>query len=134
MTDARRWFGAKARLAVRVWADFALVHLYLRRWPLPEAVTRLGGGKAESGWPREPVQLGRIIARLLTVGRVEARCLTRSLVLFRQLRRSGLPAELVIGIPRVAETTDAHAWVELFGKDVGPPPGRGQHAELARYS
>ena len=28
---------------------------------------------------------------------------------------------------------DAHAWVELAGVDVGPPPGRNGHVELARY-
>ena len=48
------------------------------------------------------------------------------------LRRIPLP-ELVIGLPREPKDKDAHAWVELHGMDVGPPPGRGLHEELARY-
>jgi hypothetical protein len=40
---------------------------------------------------------------------------------------------LVIGLPREAITKDAHAWVELDGTDVGPPPGRAGHEPMARF-
>lgn len=40
---------------------------------------------------------------------------------------------LVIGLPEEPVDERAHAWVELEGRDVGPPPGRGNHVELARY-
>ena len=39
-------------------------------------------------------------------------CLTRSLVLERMLRRSGLAAELRIGVERSNGNFAAHAWVE----------------------
>jgi hypothetical protein len=53
--------------------------------------------------------------------------------LFRLLREQGDPAELVIGLPDAAADHEAHAWVEVDGRDVGPPPGRGQHEPLARF-
>jgi hypothetical protein len=57
-----------------------------------------------------------------------------ALVLFRLLRRQGDPAELVIGLPATAADQNAHAWIELDGRDVGPAPGRNGHVELARFS
>lgn len=126
-------FTSKIRLAFRIWCDLALVHFYLRRLPLPQAVAQLGSGEVRFIQDRDPRHLGRIVARLLQIGPFESRCLIKSLVLFRSLRRSGFPAQLVIGLPTQAETTDAHAWVEIEGRDVGPPPGRGIHQELARY-
>ena len=54
-------------------------------------------------------------------------------MLYRLLRRQGDPAELVIGLPASPRDKDAHAWVELDGRDVGPFPGRNGHVELARY-
>ena len=36
-------------------------------------------------------------------------------------------------LPGEARDQTAHAWVELNGRDVGPPPGRNGHAELARF-
>jgi hypothetical protein len=54
-------------------------------------------------------------------------------VLFTLLRRRGSQAELVIGLPENASTHEAHAWVELDGRDVGPPPGQNGHVQLARF-
>jgi hypothetical protein len=53
--------------------------------------------------------------------------------LYRLLRAQGDPAELVIGLTELPESPDAHAWIELDGRDIGPLPGRGHHRELARY-
>lgn len=125
--------GAKAILAARVWYAYFVVQLGIRRTRLPELVSRLG---AESGGgPRyAPALLSRAVDRSLHVGPYRPRCLIGALVLFRLLRLQGDPAELVIGLPQVARTRDAHAWVELHGLDVGPPPGRGRHVQLARFS
>jgi len=81
----------------------------------------------------DPRRLGRIVARVLHVGPWRARCLHTSMVLFRLLREQGDTAELVIGLPREPRDKDAHAWVEIDGSDIGPPPGRGRHEEIARY-
>jgi hypothetical protein len=61
------------------------------------------------------------------------RCLTAALVLYRLLREQGESAELVVGLPREPLDKTAHAWIEVDGVDVGPPPGRQGHEELARY-
>ena len=48
-------------------------------------------------------------------------CLTRSLVLERLLRRSGLEAELRIGVERPDGAFAAHAWVEHAGVPLSEP-------------
>ena len=121
----------KLALLWRVWVTAAGVQLALRRKPLPEVVRML----AESS-PRAPMPaplLSRAVSRGLRIGRWQPRCLIRSLVLFRLLRAQGDAAELVIGLPDHATSPDAHAWIELAGRDVGPLPGRGMHRELSRY-
>jgi Transglutaminase-like superfamily len=123
----------KARLAARVWLRFALVVLRLRREPLPTLVERLS--QVNGRRPREryrPATLSRAVYRSLRIGNRRPRCLLNALVLFRLLREQGDPAELVIGLLPASPNQRAHAWVELDGRDVGPPPGRFGHDEMAR--
>jgi hypothetical protein len=126
--------GAKASLALRIWAWFVLVSWGLRRDALPDLVRRLGTVDPRSRPSVEPVRLGRIVHRVLRIGPWRPRCLLQALVLYRLLRARGEPAELVIGLPREPKDKDAHAWVELDGRDVGPPPGKTGHEQLARYA
>jgi hypothetical protein len=123
----------KLSLALRTWFWFAATWLRLRRHPIPEVVAALGEVERDARFAVRPVRLGRIVGRSLRVGPVQARCLFTSLVLFRLLREQGEHPDLVIGLPTEPKDKDAHAWVELDGRDVGPPPGRGRHEELARY-
>ena len=121
----------KVRLVARIWGTYAAVRLALRRYPLPEAVARLG---ADTGRSRQPsTLLSRAVSRALRIGPWTPTCLTRSLVLYRLLRMQGAPAQVIIGLPSHANEWDAHAWVELDGEDVGPTPGRHGHQELVRY-
>ena len=122
---------AKVWLLWRVWWTALVVQLALRRHPLPQAVTILGAPSARQ--PIPPALLSRAVSRGLRLGRWQPRCLIRSLVLFRLLREQGDPAELVIGLPQRPHSPDAHAWVELAERDIGPLPGRGSHVEMARY-
>lgn len=122
---------AKVRLLVRIWLIAAVIQLDLRRRPLPEVVRRLGApGGAK---PAAVSHLSRAVWRGLRIGSVRPRCLLRSLVLFRLLRAQGDPAILVIGLHAGAATSEAHAWVELHGRDVGPVPGGRGYRELARF-
>ena len=123
----------KAGLAARVWVAFAAVAAALRARPLPEAVAHLGTPPRRREERFDPLRLSRIVHRVLRVGRWQPRCLFRALVLFRLLRLQGDEPVLVIGLPSSPNTKDAHAWVEIDGRDVGPPPGRQEHVELARY-
>jgi hypothetical protein len=115
----------------RVWWSAAVVLITIRLHRLPDAVAILGQSPRSRTLP--PNLLSRAVSRGLRVGRWQPRCLIRSLVLYRLLRAQGAPADLVIGLAEQPHSPDAHAWVELDGRDVGPLPGRGRHIELARY-
>ena len=135
MTDAapRLSLPLKLGLGLKVWASFVQVYIGVKRVPLPRLVQELGSSGATSRMRFEPRRLGRIVERTLRVGPWRARCLFTSLVLYRMLLEQGDRPELVIGLPREPRDKDAHAWIELGGRDVGPPPGRSQHEVLARY-
>lgn len=131
--SARLGAATKLWLAARIVFWYAVIRLGLRRWRLPELVERLSAAGGGMRSRLEPKRLGRIVSRVLHCGPLRARCLFSSLVLFRLLREEGLEAELVIGLPPQARSHEAHAWVEVRGIVVGPPPGRLGHSELARY-
>lgn len=121
----------KVRLLARIWALAAATQIALQRHPLPVVVASL---EPLGTHPRLPLRtMVRGIDRGLRIGPWRPRCLLRSLVLFRLLREQGEPAVLVIGLGHEARTSDAHAWVELAGADVGPPPGGRGYLELARF-
>jgi len=122
----------KLGLAIRVWVRFALVSVRVRRQPLPRLVAHLASVDGSPRRPHAPATLARAVDRSLRVGSHRPRCLINALVLFRLLKEQGDECELVIGLPELAENERAHAWVELKGRDVGPPPGRAGHREMAR--
>lgn len=126
-------FWRKISFATRVWVTAARVQWEMRRRPLPEIVRRLGKVEETSVLPWGPIHMGEIIARLLTVGPWTARCITLSLVHYHFLAERGLRPSLVIGLPDEPTSQDAHAWVEVGGRDMGPPPGRGRNEPMAKY-
>jgi hypothetical protein len=124
---------SKVALAARIWLTFLSVRARFRR-PLPELVADLAGPPAASASAYEdPRRLSSALHRVLRIGRRRPTCLLSSLVLFRLLRRQGETAQLVIGLPAQPRNKNAHAWVEVDGAVVGPPPGRLDHEPLARY-
>jgi hypothetical protein len=134
VSDSRLSLRAKTGLAVRIWVLLARVVVGLRREPLPTLVARLGSAPPQPGERLAPDRLSRAVDRSLRVGERRPRCLVNALVLYRLLHEQGDDAELVVGLPARPVDKDAHAWVELGGVDVGPPPGRSGHEELARFS
>ena len=122
----------KLILALEIWSTFAVVHRHVRRMPLPQLVEMLRRGERRR-LPVPPDHLGRVVDRRLTVNGRRPTCLVESLVLFRLLYRRGHEPKLVIGLTGNPSTEAAHAWVEIEGQDVGPPPGRGGHLQLARF-
>jgi hypothetical protein len=121
-------------LAVRVLVWAIVVRWWLRRLPLSSIVQRLAVVDRRRTQRINAGVLGRGVRRLLSVGPLRARCLVMALVHYRLLREQGDRPELVIGLQDRPLTSDAHAWVEIDGIDVGPPPGRGVHRELLRYA
>lgn len=75
----------------------------------------------------------RAVARLVGIAssRVPLRvaCLHRSIVLWRLLRREGIPCELKLGARTDAGPFEAHAWVECAGVALNE-----SEPTLARYS
>ena len=123
----------KVRLALRVWGAYVRVRHGLRHTDLPSAVADLGAPRRSTR--RYPTaNLSRAVDRALSPLPGDPTCLVRSLVLFRLLREQGDEAEVVIGLPERPTTQEAHAWVELGGRDVGPPPGRSGHQQMVRYA
>lgn len=123
----------KVSMATHIWIQAMWVHMHLRTRTLPKIVSGGERGAARFTGGTNPAQLGRIVRRVLTVFGRPPRCLIASLVAYRLLKSQGHPVELVIGLPGQASDKDAHAWLELNGRDIGPPPGRSGHVELARY-
>lgn len=123
---------SRALLAVRVWRAYARVQLEMRRRPLQEIVPRLRRPTRRHP-AHPPVRIGRAIRGCLRVGSRRPRCLIVSLVMLRVLHEQGVEGDLVIGLPERPEGPEAHAWIEIEGRDVGPPPGRGDNIELMRY-
>lgn len=124
---------SKAILGARIWSTFVTVIGIERRHPLPQAVATLGVPARRPRIRVEPRRLGRIVGRVLRIGRWRPRCLFSALVLYRLLQEQGDQAELVIGMPLDPRSKDAHAWVEVEREDVGPPPGGRGRLPLARY-
>ena len=125
--------GSKSLLVARIWWSFAMTWVAVRRDPLPAVVARFSDLPRRRRRSLHPRRLGTIVWRVLAVGPWRARCLFLALVLFRLLREEGERPVLVIGMPREPKDKDAHAWVELDGVDVGPPPGGAGHQVLARF-
>jgi hypothetical protein len=126
--------GIRLRLVLVTWREDLRVAATFRRWPLPDLVRRLETAPHRVLLPAiEPRRLGKLVHRILNVGPFHPRCLTMSLVLYRLLARQGTEARLVVGLPPQPTGHAAHAWVEVEGSEVGPPPGRSGHEELARF-
>jgi Uncharacterised nucleotidyltransferase/Transglutaminase-like superfamily len=124
---------SKVSLGARIWWTFVTVTAVERRYPLPQAVSRLGVAAPSARFRVEPRRLGRIVGRVLRIGWWRPRCLFSALVLYRLLKEQGDRAEFVIGMPLDRRSKDAHAWVEVEQVDVGPPPGARGRLALARY-
>ncbi len=124
--------GERLHLLVRVWRAWAFIRRHRHR-PLPDLVRTLDEGARPHPSQVAPARLGRLVLRRLRLGPWQPVCLPRALVLYRLLREEGHRPALVIGLPPAPGDKDAHAWVEVDGVDVGPPPGRKAHVELVRY-
>jgi len=120
-------------LAVQIWYWYVRIRLRIRYATLNDLVAWLARSRGTRNSQIEPRRLGRIVARTLPFGLSGSTCLTRSLILYRLLHREGLDPALVVGLPAQPKNHEAHAWIELGGRDVGPPPGGRHFAPLARY-
>jgi hypothetical protein len=125
--------GTRLRLWLRIVRWYLIVRVRTGREPLPELAARIGDAGPAGGRRIPPRQLAWAVDRSLHIGSARPRCIFNALVLYRLLREQGDAAELVIGLPKNPADKSAHAWVELDGVDVGPPPGQNGHEPMARF-
>lgn len=130
--NGRLTTGEKLALATRIWLRFLQVSIETRRRPLPAYVAELARDARASGTRHPARTVAHAVDRSLRLGRHRPRCLINALVLFRLLQEQGDAPVLVIGLPERPTDERAHAWVELDGRDVGPPPGGRGYRELGR--
>ena len=123
---------SRVRLTGRIIARFLAVQRLLRNHPLPAVVATLGE-RPPTTPPEDIRRLRYGVDRVLDHGGRTFRCLPRALVLFSLLVDQGEQPKLVIGLPIDPASTEAHAWVEIDGRDVGPNPGRGSHEPMVAY-
>lgn len=75
--------------------------------------------------PWRGADAARITTLVLRTGSVagvpDRDCLQRSLLLYRELSRSGLNPELVVGFRTVRERVQGHAWVRVGGVTMAEP-------------
>jgi hypothetical protein len=86
---------------------------------------RMASVQTLAAWASRPVRRQRRTPHALVVGRVlragtlvgspDRDCLQRSLLLYRELRRAGAPATLVVGMRRGGGVLAGHAWVHVNG-------------------
>ena len=124
----------RVALAARIVRYYLQVRVAVARRPLPAIAAEIAASQPRTGTPLPARQLAWAVDRTLRVGSRRPRCIFNALVLYRLLREQGDPAELVVGLPSSPVNKDAHAWVELEGVDVGPPPGRAGHEPMARFA
>ena len=108
-------------VAVAAEATLAAIPLEiaLRRERLDTLVARLA--KSNRSDPLERCELdidraARVVEALAPFYPLRATCLKKSLVLFRILRRRGVPVEFRLGVRKVQDDFTAHAWLECRGR------------------
>lgn len=113
---------AERVLLWRAWVRLLWVGVALRVLPLPKVQSLCAG----SGRPlRSPVPASRLADLAAAAARhhiLTLHCLPRALVLQSLLRDQGSDADLRIGVRRMEDAMEAHAWVEQDGRVIGDSP------------
>lgn len=129
MSRPDRWLLAQAivvlpmmRMALRL-MGFKRTHLTLRR-------LRPIRGKEEGATRRsmeEAARAAQLVYAAARHGLLDRNCLTQSLTLWWLLRRRGIESEICIGVRKVGDGLEAHAWVEHSGNVLGDHQDVGRH-------
>lgn len=117
---------ADRALLLQAYVGLAATDIALRRRGFQRYLERLQRLPATQSAGPEALARAERFAHWIAVSShhhvVPARCLHRSLLLYRWLRTEGLPGELRIGVRTEHGRLAAHAWVELDGQVVNDDP------------
>ena len=95
------------------------VEIALRCVRLDTLVARLGRvsrTERPQGDELDVERAARLVEAVAAYYPLRATCLKKSLVLFRILRKRGIPAELQLGVRKVHDDFTSHAWLECRGR------------------
>lgn len=126
LTWGERW------MVLRIWLMLPAIWVGLRVFSLPRLLRVLdpGGNPDQTGDAGETLEAALRVARVVqgaaSVLPFPSSCLSRSAVLFRLLRRRGIPAEIRLGVLNGEDGFAAHAWVEVDGQPVNDATALGQ--------
>jgi hypothetical protein len=105
---------------IRALVGLPLMSLRLRLFGLRGLRVPLPPASLEAEPPGDSLsraqRINRLVEAALHVGFGGYTCLQKSAVLWRLLRREGLEAELRLGVRRVEQASEFHAWVEFDGR------------------
>jgi hypothetical protein len=101
------------RLALRV-AGFRRCHLALSRLA---HLSALSGPRTLAA--REAIRASQLVRSAERAGLLDQNCLLHSLTLWWLLRRRGIDSDVRIGVRRIGDAIQAHAWVEHSGEALG---------------
>lgn len=95
---------------------------------------RTVASKPRAPWPIDAVRrLESLVASAEKHGPAKPNCLRRSIVAWWLLRRRGAGVELSIGVRKVEDALEAHAWIELEDRlDPAPADESGSYFRLDR--
>ena len=109
------------RLALRL-MGFRRCHLVLRRL-VPIATRLVGTSRAPL---EEATRAAQLVHSAGFHGLLDCGCLTQSLTLWWLLRRRGIDSEIYIGVRKIGNMLEAHAWVEYSGTVISDHPEIGR--------
>ncbi|MGB0387104.1 MAG: lasso peptide biosynthesis B2 protein [Ardenticatenaceae bacterium] len=118
---ARRWTRHEWRRVAEAWFALLGARLAIRRWQMPELLTRLQRAARPDPAPVAHEPIVRAVQRAAHLHPIPMLCLPQSVALSWMLARRGLTCELVIGARPKEGTLDAHAWVERDGMPINSP-------------
>lgn len=124
LDDVRRFGralrGPRPRSACRAVVDGVVVILTLRRRGLRPLLSHRSDLPAAE--PGQAAPVTEAVEAGLGLLPVPSTCLRRSVTLLREMHRSGLGADLHIGVRRGPGGIEAHAWVQAAGHVVNDDP------------
>ena len=112
-SSVARFSAAMDVVRLIVWLN--LLGIAKRLLPLRTLIRWAAGPRVAKDRRDIPTIAGRVLRAGRFAGMPDRDCLQRSLVLFRELSRAGVPAELFVGF-RQTTTLEGHAWIAVEGR------------------
>ena len=115
--DAARFIGhlrtPQRASALRSVIDGVIVARTLRQRGARPLLARIGDGDAGDLDPVRSIEVAAAVDAGLGLIPIAPTCLRRSITLLRELKRLGLDGKMHVGVQRLSQGVEAHAWVQV---------------------